>query len=393
MKILLIHNYYRNWGGEDAYFNSLTNLLVKKGHTVQTYTKDNKDIKTIFQRICVALGMLWNPLVENELSIKIKKFAPDIVQFQNIYPLIGPTAYWVCNKNNIPAIQRISNYRSLCPKGTLFRNSAICQLCINRSYPYPSILHHCYHESRIGSFFLSNSLYLSRKFNASSLVKKFIFPSKFTREYFKKNLALPNNKLVVVPTFIENMSPQENIKKGDYFIYVGRLAEEKGILFLLDLFVELPGIKLIVVGNGPLASKISQYKKCKNIKFTGYLSKRYIRKYMQKAIATIIPSLCFDVLPQVLIESYREGTPVIAPCMGSFPSLVQQNITGFLYEERNRSQLRSYIQYSVRNKKKMYELGQSGNKLYKRTYHSSVHYQSLIKIYSDAINSRSKTRD
>ncbi len=44
MKILLIHNYYQYYGGEETYFHSVAKLLKQKGHEVKTYTKDSKNI-------------------------------------------------------------------------------------------------------------------------------------------------------------------------------------------------------------------------------------------------------------------------------------------------------------------------------------------------------------
>ena len=77
MKILLIHNYYRYWGGEDSYFESLKKLLKEKGHKITTYVEDSKNIKTIFDKIKVGIGMFWNRTVEKDLIKVIKKTKPE----------------------------------------------------------------------------------------------------------------------------------------------------------------------------------------------------------------------------------------------------------------------------------------------------------------------------
>jgi len=56
MKILLVHNYYQYPGGEDTYFESLKELLIKNGHEVKTYIKDNKKIHTIAHKIKTSIS-------------------------------------------------------------------------------------------------------------------------------------------------------------------------------------------------------------------------------------------------------------------------------------------------------------------------------------------------
>src|SRR3989304_7360551 len=94
LKILLVHNYYRERGGEETYLRSLTALLKARGHKVALYTKDSRDINTFTDKIKTGLGMFWNFGVEKDFTALIRRFRPDVVQFQNIFPSISPTAYW-----------------------------------------------------------------------------------------------------------------------------------------------------------------------------------------------------------------------------------------------------------------------------------------------------------
>ena len=45
MRILLIHNYYQYYGGEDTYYDSLAKLLKNKKNEVYEYTKSSKKLK------------------------------------------------------------------------------------------------------------------------------------------------------------------------------------------------------------------------------------------------------------------------------------------------------------------------------------------------------------
>lgn len=314
MRILLIHNFYQYWGGEDSYVTSLKKLLVEKGHDVYLYSKDSKKIKTFWDKFRTAIGLFYNPYVAKELTEVINKFKPEVAHFHNIYPLIGATAYRVCKKYSIPIIQHIHNYRFMCPKGILFRNNKICELCLHKKFPFYSIFFGCYHQSRLASLFFSAAFYYHSLIKTFSLIDKFIFPSEFTRDYYLKHLKIDKNKAFYLPYFVD-LNPKNlknNKRKGDYFLFVGRLSEEKGILQLLEVFKTLPKIKLVVIGDGPLRKEVDHYKKYPNINILGFLKREKIYNFMRKSKAVIIPSLWYEVLPIVYIEALVNDARIIS---------------------------------------------------------------------------------
>ncbi|GIW64480.1 MAG: glycosyl transferase [Patescibacteria group bacterium] len=335
MKILLIHNFYQYWGGEDSYVTSLKKLLEKNGHEVYLYSKDSKNIKTFWDKIKVGIGLFYNPWVEKELIKIIKEFKPDIVQIQNIYPLITPIVYRVCKKFNIPIVQRISNFRWVCPKGLLFRKGKICELCVKKKFSYPSIIFGCYHNSRIATLLFSLSFYFYKLTGVFDLIDKIIFPTKFIQRYYLESIDfLSKNKTVVIPNFTlpeQNYSLKIN-NIGNYFIYVGRLSEEKGIISLLETFKSLPKVKLLIIGDGPLGKKINEYKEFKNIEFKQFLNRGMVKNYLSKAILCIVPSIGYDVFPNVIIESFSVGVPVILPNKSNFKNLIKNGKTGLYYD-------------------------------------------------------------
>jgi glycosyltransferase involved in cell wall biosynthesis len=305
MKILIIHNFYQEWGGEDTYVTSLKKLLEENGHQVYLYSKDSKNIKTIWDKIKTGIGLFYNPWVKKELEKIIKDFKPDVAHFHNVYPLIGATAYRVCKKYKIPIIQHIHNYRFMCPKGILFRNGKICELCLHKKFPFWAIIYGCYHRSRLASLFFSLSFFIHKKIGTFNLIDKFIFPSEFTRNYYLKHLKVDKQKTYLLPYFVDipKKIDTKSFKENNYFLFVGRLSEEKGIIELLNTFKDLQQHKLLVIGDGPLRVEVEKYKIYKNIKVLGFKPKNEIFTYIKKAKAVIISSLWYEVLPNVLIET------------------------------------------------------------------------------------------
>lgn len=382
MRILLIHNFYQYWGGEDSYVTSLKELLEKKGHKVYLYSKDSKEIKTIWDKIRAAIGFFYNPWVEKELTKIIKEFKPDIAHFHNIYPLIGPTAYRVCKKFKIPIIQTAHNYRFMCPKGILFRRGKICEFCVKKKFTYPSILYGCYHQSRFASAVFSCSFLFHQLIKSFDLIGAFIFPSEFTRKYYVKNLNLPLSKSYVIPYFVNiDRKSISKGKKGDYFLFVGRLSEEKGIIQLLNVFVTLPQLKLIVIGDGPLRKEVLKNKRYNNIIIKDFLSKKEIYNYMAKALATIIPSLWYETGPLVMIESFAFGTPVIVPELGVFKHVVIEKKTGIFYRCDDYKNLKSKLTNFSQHRQLTKNINKQTRREYEIKYTSNYHYNSLIRIY------------
>jgi len=268
MRILIIHNFYQYWGGEETYVISLKKLLEENGHQVYLYSKDSKSIKTIWDKIKTGIGLFYNPWVKKELEKIIKDFKPDVAHFHNVYPLIGATAYRVCKNYRIPIIQHIHNYRFMCPKGHLFRNGKICELCIHKNLPFWAIVYGCYHRSRLASLFFSLSFFIHKTIGTFNLIDKFIFPSEFTRDYYLKHLKINKQKTYLLPYFVDipKKIDTKSVKENNYFLFVGRLSEEKGIIELLNIFKDLPKHKILVIGDGPLREEVEKYKRYKNIK-------------------------------------------------------------------------------------------------------------------------------
>jgi len=377
MKILLIHNYYRYFGGEDSYVNSLKEILSKNNHKVIIYAKKSTDVKTIFDKIKVAINMFWNFKVQKEINEIIIKNKPDIVHIHNLFPSIGPTAYWICKRNTIPIVQHIHNYRFVCPKGIMFRNGKICTLCIRKNFSYYSIIFGCYSQSRIASAFISISYLLHKLIKTFDLIDKYIFPSKFIQELYLKHLNIDKAKTSYLNYFTEAPKVSHKNKKRDYFLYIGRLSEEKGIIKLLPIFVKLK-YKFIIVGDGPLRSEIIPYAKYSNIVYLGQVFANKKNDLIAQAKAVIIPSVFFEIGPITLLESFSNGTPVIVPNEGIFKERVINNKTGFFFN--NIKELIEKIHYVHKNMN-LNRIKKFEKEEYESNYTEHKHYKLLLEIY------------
>lgn len=285
---------------------SLKKLLEDSKHKVYLYSKHSNDIKTPWDKIRIAFGLFWNPQTDRELTKIIKEFKPDVAHLNNLYPMIGPTAITTLNRNKIRIVQTIHNYRFMCPKGLLFRKGKICELCIHLRLPFWAILFGCYHQSRVASLFFSFAYLFHRSIlHTFDKINLFIFPSKFTQIYYQKHLGLNKKISAYLPHFVDIKPPKKPVKKGDYYLFVGRLSEEKGIIELLEKFKNMPDKKLKVVGTGPLWEQVKAYRKYKNIEICGYVERAKIAPIIQAANALFVSSLWLEVLPISVLEAIQ----------------------------------------------------------------------------------------
>ena len=142
MKIIQVHNYYQQAGGEDAVVEAEASLLRSRGNVVIPFYKRNDDIsrgqrsedggqRSVCSRLSSVIGLLrvsaktiWNHETYREFRQLLQTEKPDIVHCHNTFPLISPSIYWACAKESIPVVQTLHNYRLLCLNAFLFKQNS-----------------------------------------------------------------------------------------------------------------------------------------------------------------------------------------------------------------------------------------------------------------------------
>lgn len=146
MKLLLVHNHYQQPGGEDQVFAAEGQLLEAHGHQVLRYTTHN-DLVRGMNPISLAWRTMWNGRVYRELRALLREERPQVVHFHNTFPLISPSAYYAAKAEGLVVVQRLPNYRLLCPNALLLRHGKVCEKCLGKLIAWPSLIHRCYRQS------------------------------------------------------------------------------------------------------------------------------------------------------------------------------------------------------------------------------------------------------
>jgi len=397
MKLLIIHNFYKEYGGEDQSVVRLRSLFKKKGYSVVWYFSYNKEIDDYKIRdwLLLPFKTIFSFKTYRNIINLIKKENPELAHIQNVFPLISPSVYYALKKMNIPVVQRLSNYRLLCPNGLFFNNSnEICELCNNGNYLH-GILRKCYRNSFLQTLILSASLYLHWKLHTfQKKIDVFITPSQFFR---KKLIArgIPEEKIFVKESFIDldNLKPNYNFE--NYAVYIGRISREKGLFTLLQAFKEIPHLMLKVIGNGPLYPELVDFanaNKILNVEFIGFLEGMEKYEILKKAMFMIIPSECFDCFPNVLLESFAVGTPVIASDVSSLSEGIENGKNGLLFRTGDYLDLKQKILDLAQDSDLNISMRYYSRKCAEEKHSERVVFQTLKKLYEDVLGKYNSMR-
>ena len=119
-------------------------------------------------------------------------------------------------------------------------------------------------------------------------------------------------------------------------LYVGRLSAEKEISKLKDLFSAVPGMRLAIVGDGPLRADLQHHFAGTATYFSGYLEGKALAEAYASADLFVLPSQT-ETLGLVLMEAMAAGCPVVACRAGGVPDAVEDGVTGFLFPPNDRA--------------------------------------------------------
>ena len=161
-------------------------------------------------------------------------------------------------------------------------------------------------------------------------------------EFMKKKLntnQILRDKTYTIYNFIDKVEDAEVVKK-DYVLYFGRYSKEKGIYTLLDVCKELPEVKFIFAGTGPLGQEIGG---ADNIVNLGFKRGKELQQLIQEAKFSVYPSEWYENCPLSVMESQNYGTPVLGADIGGIPELIIDGKTGRLFSSGNQEDLKNKI--------------------------------------------------
>lgn len=112
-------------------------------------------------------------------------------------------------------------------------------------------------------------------------------------------------------------------------LFVGRLSPEKGPQVFVEAIRELPGVRAVIAGDGPLRSSLER-RATGDVRFTGAVDHDALPELYRRAKVCVVPSYA-ESFGLVILEALASGTPVIGGRAGAIPELVEEGVNGWLF--------------------------------------------------------------
>jgi len=415
MKIITASKFYYHRAGLESYMFKISETLRSFGHEIIPFsTNYRENIKTgydsffaeyidlggdekisSYDKVRALLKIFYNADARNKFSQLLDYTQPDLVWGFGIHRHLSPSIFMEAKKRSIPVIHRLSDYAIICPDSRLTKgdnsncdgllcplkgyHNAIINRCVRQASPdnsskNPSIL-----ASAVGAA----ELYLHNKFKFYvNNVDMFIAPSNFLRNIMIKS-GIPEQKITHVPIYIDPAKYIPEFSSQPYFVYVGRLSREKGLPLLLNAMEKLRNHKLLIVGDGPQRAYLEQVKEQKNLDNVEFLGKLYgedLNNVVKNSRFMVIPSTWYENSPNVTLEAYSLGKPVLAAKIGGIPEYVEENMTGLLYKHDYLEELAEKIDYLMSKSDLCNDMGKEARHIVESRYNPQNHYQQLMNV-------------
>ncbi len=386
MKILQLHNRYQIIGGEEGVVQAEHQLLTQNGHQVQQLEVTNDRISGPIAKLNAAIGAIYSRKSRQQVLREIQTFQPDLVHVHNFFPLLSPSIYDACLQLHIPVVQTLHNYRLICPKAMLFRDNQICEVCVGKPFALQGVRSGCYRSSRPETAIVATMLaFHQARGTWRDRVSAYIALTEFQKQKLIQG-GLPAHKIHVKPNFID-LPEQVNIPSRENFVlFVGRLAEEKGVALLIEAYIQDPNLPpLKLVGDGPLMrvlkTKVFTAGMTDRITFLGRQEKSQVLDLMHRAQVLVFPSIWYEGFPLTLAEAFACGLPAIVPNLGSMAEIVEPGVTGFHFTPQSSVDLLKTLQIALANPTQLSQFSQQAKKTYQTHYTGKTNYDRLMSIY------------
>ena len=384
MKVLLVHNAYGVFSGEEAVVRDIRGLLLAQGHKVLSFERSSTEIGFMrFGSLKAFLSGIYNPWSRRRFRDFIKETKPDIIHIHNLFPLISPSILAEAKKANLPVVMTVHNYRLICPTGLHFSHGEICERCSGGQEQH-CILHNCENSIVKSAGYAMRNWWARKQRYYLDNVSMFACLTEFQKKRLV-SAGFEAERMEILPNMVQTPIASDAMDGGgEYVGYVGRLSPEKGISVLVHAARLCRDVPFTAAGAydrmADLSSQVPE-----NFTLLGHCDRRALADFYSKAKIIVLPSVCFEGFPTILVEAMLLGKPIICSNIGGLPEIVDDEVTGLLVKPGDADELAQKIRYLWNNPELCMRMGEAGREKALREYSEGRYYKRLMDIYQEAI--------
>ena len=396
MKILMVNKFLYPKGGAETYILKLGKILQEHGHEVQYFGLENEknivgndvgayvthlDFSTgIRKNLLAPLRIVYSAQARKMIRRVLHSFQPDVVHLNNIQFHLTPSvileadAYRRTTGKTVKIVYTAHDYQLICPSNGLFDGEMnICEMCLGGNYTH-CLQKKCVKKSRAKSLLGMADAYFWKWNRAYDCVDTIICCSEFLKAKLDTQKRFCN-KTVAIHNFVDRV-PAKCVEKAGYVLEFGHLSRDKGTLTLLEAAKRMPEIRFVFAGYGEAEKEI---KKIPNAECVGFKTGEALEKLIREAAISVCPSEIHENCPFSVIESQMYGTPVVGSKMGGIPELLDEGVTGELFEAGNPDELECKLRKLLVNPETLARY--SENCLKKTFENPDSYYKKLMDVY------------
>jgi glycosyltransferase involved in cell wall biosynthesis len=387
MKICQIYNEQRSRiGGEPAVIEVTTRVLEANGHASRLVMKSSRDLEhSIVKRVGAFWTGAYNGATYKEMQRLLQSDRPDLVHVHSVYPMFSPSILLACRRAGVPVVMTVHTHNLTCPTWFHLRNGSTCENCLGGN-EYQCVMHNC-RKNLLESTAYALRSFVARRFRLfHDNVDILMVPTHFSKTMLLR-AGFDRDQVMVVPNPTAVTEIPADRAPGDYVAFAGRVSSEKGVDILLAAAALMPDLPFKVAGDGPvLPAMISQAPK--NVHFVGRLAYDELLSFYKKARMLVVPSVWFEPFGMVAADAMALGLPVVASRIGGLPDVVDEGVTGLLFEPGNAVELVQQIRRIWDDPVLGARLGKSGRTKAAQRYSQEAYYRNLLAAYNTAIHGR-----
>lgn len=349
-KLLSLNSYHYRRGGSDAVYFDHAELFEQLGWTNAFFSMQHpKNQPTpwsrhfveelefghaygLRQKFAMASKVIYSFEARRKLRGLLAEFRPDVAHVHCIYHHLSPSVLPLLRDQGVPVVLTAHDLKIACPAYKMLNATGVCERCKTGSV-LNVVKHRCVRDSFAASAIVAAESALHNRLQTyRRQVSKVVAPSRFFLEKFVE-WGWPREQLAYIPNYVDATRFTPQYAPGDYLLYFGRLAPEKGVHTLLRAAAKT-GMPLKLAGTGPedaslraLAVQLGA-----PAEFVGFTAGADLHALIGGARAVVLPSEWYENAPMSVLESFALGKPVVGARIGGIPEMIEPGENGWAFE-------------------------------------------------------------